>query len=222
VAGACLLAGLACQQTHSGPSSADQEKLVAFQAKREARAKELKAMDVARLAATLETESQNGKEWFNSMAYAELVSRAKEASPELTAALKKEDRSSLSGLIALRTIDPERYRGLPSLFRTNVLMDAFKNSKYFNVWGIPTRYWTDAAKALMEEGSSAEKPLKELLRDTRAAPVWGSEGVMVYQQYHFRVCDYAWALLAGIKNTPLEMPESPEARDKLIERAAGK
>jgi len=73
-----------------------------------------------------------------------------------------------------------------------------------------------------EEGSVAEKPLKALLHDRRPAPVWGSEGVMVYQQYHFRVCDYAWALLSGIKKTPLEISESPEARDKLIEAAARK
>ncbi len=157
------------------------------------------------------------------MAYAEVVSRGRDASPGLTAVLKKkEDRSSFSGLMALRKIDPEGYHALPSTFRTNVLIDALKNSRYFNAWGIPTSYWTDAANALMEEGSVAEKPLKALLHDRRPAPVWGSEGVMVYQQYHFRVCDYAWALLSGIKKTPLEISESPEARDKLIEGAARK
>jgi hypothetical protein len=214
--GACVAIGLACQRNHSGLSNSDQQRMEEFRAKRESRTRELKAMDVRQLAAVLETESENGREWFNSMAYVELTSRGKEASPALVSVLKKEDRSSFSGMMALRKIDPESYHALSSSFRTHVFIDAFKSSKYFNAWGIPTLYWTDASKALIEEGAPAEVALKELLRDTRPAPVWGSEGVMVSQQYHFRVCDYAWALLAEMKKSPLQIPENPEERDKLI------
>jgi hypothetical protein len=60
-------------------------------------------------------------------------------------------------------------------------------------------YWEDAAKALIEEDAAAQKPLSALLGDKRDAPVWGSEEVREYQEYHYRVCGYAWDLLNRIQ-----------------------
>jgi len=192
------------------------KQLQEFQATREARAKELKAMDVPGLASELEKESQRGLEPFNSMAYAETVSRGGQAASALAPLLTKPDRSSFLGLLALRKLDATRYRSLAPDFRAAVLLNAFETSTYFNAWGIPTVYWTDAAKAMIDEGAAVQPGLARLLRDTRPAPVWGSEGVMVNQQYHFRVADYAWTLLNEIRNQRVEIPQNPQERDKLI------
>jgi hypothetical protein len=185
------------------------------QKKRDARTQALKSMDVAHLAVELETDSKKGVEPFNSLAFAEMISRGKDAAGALAPAITKPDRASLLGLLALRRIGPDNYRQLSPDLRVNILINALKSSEYFNTWGMPHLSWEEGAKAIIEEGRAADKPLQALLTDKRPAPVWGSEGYLEYQKYRYRVCDYAWALRNEINGQKIQIPEDPAARDRL-------
>ena len=59
--------------------------------------------------------------------------------------------------------------------------------------------------------------LKPLLEDKHPAPVWGSEEVLEYQKYQYRVCDYTMALINAITQRKIEIPTDPGARDKIID-----
>ena len=86
--------------------------------------------------------------------------------------------------------------------------------------GLHHLYWEEPAKAIIAEGQAAIGPLKALLGDQRAAPMWGSEEAAEYEAYRYRVCDYAWALLVSIRGEKLAVPTDPSARDKLISEMA--
>ena len=73
-----------------------------------------------------------------------------------------------------------------------------------------------AGKAFIELGEAAAGPLKSLLKDDRAAPLWGSEETAEFEKYKYRVKDYAWALLLGAEKKKVEIPTDPAARDRLI------
>jgi hypothetical protein len=210
----CLLTSGCGRSTLRGDARV--KKLQELQAKRQATAARLKQMDVNQLAAELESDSRKGVEPFNSMSFSELLSRRQAAVQDLQRLITKPDRSSLLALLALRKLDESSYKSLSPSFRVMVLVDALKKSTYFNTWGIPTDYWNDAARAIIAEGSPAVTALVPLLRDTRPALIWGSEGAVASRQYHFRVCDYAWALVNETANRKITMPENPETRDELI------
>jgi hypothetical protein len=211
-----------CQQRSGGSNSpAVTEKLKelnSLQEKRMTYEKQLKGMTVTQLSAEISSDSEKGREQFNSAAYRETVSRGKQAAGEIKAQLKRADRSSLLGLLAVRQLDAEQYRSLAPTFRVSVLIDALKTSKYFNVWGVPGLYWEDAAKAIIDESEAAAPSLVALLRDTRPAPLFGSEGAAINQQYHYRVRDYAWALLNEGRHKKVEIPTDPKDRDRLIDQ----
>lgn len=203
-------------------SAADTEhaqKLQELQTKRENYEKKIKAMDVSQLAEALDSDSRKGREPFNSTAYRETVSRGNAAAAELKPLLKEANPSSLLGLLALRQLSLEQYKSLDTSFRVKVLVDSLAGSKYFNTWGVPSSYWTDAAQAIVDEGNAAVEPLRLLLRDTRPAPVFGSEGAQANAQFHYRVCDYALALLKQIERDTTSLPADPAARDRLIDQA---
>jgi len=187
-----------------------------LQSKREGRARQLKAMDVAQLARELEADSAKGREPFNSSSYREMVSRGQPGAAVLKPLLTRADRSSLLGLLALRATDQKQYQALAPQFRVDVLIDDLKNSKSFNAWGIPHMYWEDAAKTVIAEGPPVVPSLVPLLRDQRDAPLWGSKEVRIQRKYKYRVCDYAWALLNEIGHKKVEIPIDPAERDKLI------
>ena len=212
-----------CRPTPSTSGDAkvarDQKELATIDSKRQARAQELKAMDVRRLAQELSADSRKGVEPFNSMAYRELVSRGEPVAAELKATLSTADASSLLSLLALRSTSPAQYKAVEEGFRIKVLTEALKNAKLFNTWGIPHVFWEDAAKALIAEGKATEGPLLALLDDKREARLWGSEGAVEQQRYRYRVCDYAWALLSEVRGERISIPEDPAARDRLIEGA---
>jgi hypothetical protein len=193
------------------------EVMTAAQQKRDEREKKLRAMDIPQLAGELVQESQKGREPFNSMAFAELISRGENGAATLSSLLTKPEGGSLLGLLALKQMNRTRYTELQQGFRINILVEALKGAKFFNAWGLPHVRWEAAATALIEEGAAAERPLFSLLEDKRAAPVWGSEDFAEYQRYKYRVCDYAWGILREITKTVGAIPESPEERDRLIE-----
>jgi hypothetical protein len=220
--GVCVLM-LACGQKPATSQKAaiagQQEELVALEAKRQARMKELKGMDVPRLVEQLSADSTRGVEPFNSMAYREIVSRGASAAAPLKAALSAPSTSSLLALLALRRISPADYKGLEPALRSQILLGSLRTSKFFNSWGLPHVAWEEAGKALIEEGRGVESALVGLLDDKREARVWGSEGATEALKYRYRVCDYAWALLNEIRGKPVPIPEDPAERDKLIEAA---
>jgi hypothetical protein len=204
-------------------SAADGEhsqKLQELETKRLNYEKQLKGMDINQLAATLVSDSRKGREPFNSTAYREAVARGGTAAAGLKPLLKDANSSSLLGLLALRQMSLAQYKSLDTAFRVSVLVGALGSSKYFNTWGVPNSYWTDAAQAIVEEGDAAVEPLTGLLRDTRPAPVFGSEGTAANAQFHYRVCDYALALLKEIRHDNTPLPVEPTARDSLIEQVA--
>jgi hypothetical protein len=201
-------------------SPADNEhsqRLQELQDKRETYEKKIKTMSVSQLADILVSDSNKGRASFNSTAYRETVSRGQEAAVELKPLLKQANSSSLLGLLALRQLSPQQYKSVDTSFRVTVLVDSLANSKYFNTWGIPGAYWTDAAQAIIEEGNAAVESLNRLLRDTRPAPVFGSEGAAANSEFHYRVCDYALALLNQIKGDSTPLPPDPAARDRMID-----
>jgi len=185
------------------------------QQKRDAHIQQLKAMDVPHLAQQLSVESQKGREPFNSATFTEMVSRGRDGATALAPLIMQPDRSSLLSLLALRKMSPEQYKQLKPELRVSILTNSLKTQQYFNTFGTPNDHWEDAAKAIIEEGRAAEKPLFAMLNDHRDAPVWGSELFMEYKRYKYRVSDYAWALLNEIRGQKIQIPEDPAARDRL-------
>ena len=57
----------------------------------------------------------------------------------------------------------------------------------------------------------------------RDAPMWGSEEVVEYELYRYRVCDYAWALLTEIRTDARKdvISRSPKDHDLLIQEMLG-
>jgi outer membrane murein-binding lipoprotein Lpp len=209
-----LAAGCEHPKTNAAVSSSSDltAKLNALDAKRQNYESSLKAMNTVRLAQELSSDSQKGKEPFNSAAYREAISRGQAQAAELKSQLAQADRTSLLALLTLRKIDPNLYHSLDPTFRVNVLVDALKNSKFFNTWGIPNLFWEDASKAILDEGQAATVPLESLLSDKRPAVNWGPAGAAIGKHYRYRVCDYAWALL----HPESKIPTDPAERDHQI------
>jgi hypothetical protein len=212
---AIALLAVSCTDGNSGLDDKTQQ-LNELAEKREAREKELESMTVAQLVNELQKDADRGTEPFNSMPYSELVSRGDRAASELHSLLRQADRSDFLSLLALRQMDSTLYLKLDPLFRVGVLVNALKMSEFFNAWGLPHLYWEDAAQAIIDEGRAAEDELKQLLDDQRPAPMWGSDEVIEYRMYSYRVRDYAWALLKEIRGEELDIPTDPKIRDELI------
>jgi len=216
-----ILGAQSCAGRTPNPSQKESPEIVSrrtvleqAQRKRESRIAELKAMDVVALSKELAVDSEAGREPFNSMAFAEMVSRGETGAPALAKAVAGGGRSSLLALLALRQVSRTAYSELTPAVRVQILIDALRTSKYFNTWGLPHLRWEDAARALIEEGPAAQGALRELLTDKRDAPVWGGEDFAEYQRYRYRVCDYAWALLNEITGRKVVISEDPAARDR--------
>jgi len=177
--------------------------------------------------ALLEKLMEQGKaqrEPFNSPAYRELKDRRDVDSKTLVTLVKENNNSSgLLPLLLLRKLDEKSYLGLPSELRAKILTNALERSKYFNVWGLPNFYLEDASRAMIETGKSAVPALKRILSDMRPAPVFGSQEAMVYQQYKYRLCDYALFFLEQIAGKrDFRMPVSPAERDVVIKEMSTK
>jgi hypothetical protein len=179
----------------------------------------LKSMNTIELHEQLKKESLNHMEPFNSMALKEIISRGKNSFDELSPQIES-NRSSLLSLMALKEIDIIKYKQLSDTLKVAVLIDALKNAKTFNTFGLPHVRWEAAAKAIIELGDANRAGLIELLKDRRAAPVWGSEDYQEYVYYQYRVCDYAYALLTS-KGQPSVLPQKQEERDRLIQNTLG-
>lgn len=190
--------------------------LLDAQKKRDEFQTKLRSMDKAQLAAVLVSDSERGLEPFNSLAFAEAVSRGEAAAAGLAESIKRDDRSSLLPLLAVRKTSAIAYSSIDPARRVAILVDSLRTSKSFNTWGLPHVRWEYAALSLIGEGTPAEKPLSALLEDKRPAPVWGGEDYLEYARYKYRVCDYAWAMLAATRKQQIDLSADPAVRDRQI------
>jgi hypothetical protein len=179
-------------------------------------ARKLKLMDASQLVVALTSESERGLEPFNSMAFAEAVSRGEAMAPALAQSITRSDRSSLLTLLAVRKASPTTYNSVDPARRVAILVESLRTSKHFNTWGLPHVKWEYAAESLIEEGTAADKPLSALLDDRRDAPVWGGEDYREYARYKYRVCDYALAMLTQIRKRQIDLSPDPAVRDRQI------
>ena len=177
-----------------------------------------KEMDNATLVKKLAEQSVLKREPFNSLAYRELKTRTDVNSESLLALIREQKNSdALLPLLLLRGLDQRTYAQLPADLRANVLTDALQQSKNFNTWGLPHLYLEEASKAMLECDASAFPALKQMLSETRPAPVFGGKESMEYLRYKYRLCDYALFFLKKLQgDTNFVMPLSVEARDSLI------
>ena len=188
------------------------------QATRLAYVQKLKEMNNEQLAQQLEKESDRGLEPFNSLAFAESVRRGQEFAETLAQSIKDNTKTSFLSLLALNKIDVNSYNRVDPRLRTAILLDALKNSKLYNAFGLPHVRIEFAGESIIKEGKNIRKGLMELLSDTKPAPVWGSEDYTEYLNYQYRVCDYALFFLKKIDgDEKFVMPQSPEERDRIIE-----
>jgi len=188
---------------------------------RNTRTRELERMNAPQLAAELTRESLEGIAPFNSFAYKAVVKKPDLAIP-LARLLTAPEQSSFLGLLALREINRTEYQKLSAAFRVSVLVDALKHTKYFNAWGLPNLRWHEAAEALIAEKDAARPALVPLLQTTgsRNAPVLGLKSHDVYEEYQYRVSDYALALLNDINRERKILPVERILRDRLINELA--
>ena len=185
---------------------------------RTARATEesFRRMSVPDLIAALEQAALRGREPFNAPAFREITKRNDAAAP-LAAAIKDSTQKEYFKLMALKALSADSYARIPAEQGAAILTDALAKSETFNQWGIPAHYWESSARAIIEYGPAATPRLERLLDDKRPAPMWGSEEVAIYEQFQFRVCDYALALLYSINRGDLApLRAAPQARDSLI------
>ena len=182
------------------------------------------AMDNPALLNKLVEQSAAQKEPFNSLAYRELKTRTNVDSNSLVALVKQNTNATgLLPLLLLRKLDNKSYVALPVEMRAKILTDALQSSKNFNTWGLPHLYLEDASNAMIEAGRSTVPALTRMLSETRPAPVFGSQEYMEYEQYKYRLCDYALFFLEKIQgNADFRMPLSVEERDSLIRKMSAK
>ena len=220
------VAGCAGKADSSGPLTNEQntaKSRLESQMEQAARTKQTyHAMNNTELLQKLIEQSKARREPFNSPAYRELKER-RDIDAKALVAMVKENNSAggLLPLLLLRNVDDKSYLEVPGKLRAKILTDALQTSKYFNAWGLPNFYLEDASRALIETGKDASPELRRLLSDTRPAPVFGSQEYMVYQQYKYRVCDYALFFLEQIAGKQeFRLPVSPTERDAAIGQMA--
>lgn len=220
---ACSLGCAACNMFRVAPAEQrEQERqFLAQQATfdRQARATEERFanMTVPQLLGELEQDAAKGREPFNAPAFREIVKRKDAAQALFTSIAGGMSQREYFKLMALKRLGSDLYAKVPARQGAAILTDALARSETFNAWGIPNNYWETSARAIIEYGAESVPYLERLLDDTRPAPVWGSEEAMIYQQYQFRVRDYAFALLNEIApRQKIVLPVAPAERDSLI------
>lgn len=177
-----------------------------------------RAMDNPTLLKRLAEQSAKKKEPFNSLAFRELQGRKDVSSESLASMIKeKGDADALLPLLLLRRLDANAYRDVSVDLKVAILTDALRTSRTFNTWGLPNFYVEEASNALIECGRSAYPALKQMLSDTRPAPVFGSKMHMEYLRHRYRLCDYALFLIERIQGkSDFRMPPAVAERDSLI------
>jgi hypothetical protein len=186
-------------------------------AMRTAYLQELSEMNNEQLAQQLLEESDRGLEPFNSLAYKETIERGSKIAELLVRSVKDTTRTSLLSLLALNEIDRKMYDKVGVNIRVAILLDALRNSKLYNAFGLPHVRIEFAGETIIKEGENIRKGLMGLLSDTKPAPVWGSEDYGEYLNYKYRVCDYALFFLKKIDgDEEFTISQTQEGRDTMI------
>lgn len=138
----------------------------------------------------------------------------------------------LSALISDTGIDPEtrflaaellarKQPGLASAEAANlaqVYVEALRNTKIANIWGMPGELDGPAGQHLVAIGIEAANRLVLLLEDTRQVAYSGSEEATVGNSYKYRVKDFAAFFIHRILGLPYNLRKTPSDRDAEIER----
>jgi len=119
---------------------------------RSAYLQELKTMNNEQLARQMEKESDRGLEPFNSLAYKEALKRGPSFAENLVQMIKDSTKISLLNLLALNKIEINYYNKVKPSTRTAILLDALKNSKLYNAFGLPHIRIEFAGKVIIQEG----------------------------------------------------------------------
>ena len=205
----------ACDKPSTPAQNKVQEEQESLNRKVAAKEESYKKKTVAELISEMESVALKGKEPFNSLAFREAI-RRREGAEQIFQSIQSKDQKEYFKLMALRQIGPELFKRLGCEVSAPVLTAALQKSVVFNAWGLPHLYWESSARALIECGPAAIPFLTPLLQDKRPAPVWGSEEALESEKYHYRVCDYAYALISEINNQKWTPPVRPEERDQAI------
>jgi hypothetical protein len=99
-----------------------------------------------------------------------------------------------------------------------VYVDALRNSKLANIWGMPGELDGEAGRHLVATGTDAVDQLIPLLDDTRQVMYSGSEEATVGNSYRYRVKDFAAFFIQRILGLPYTVGKTPSERDVEIER----
>src|SRR2546423_981912 len=213
LAGMVLLT--ACNKRSTPAQDKVHEEQESLNRKVAAKEESYKKKSLAELISEMESVAQKGKEPFNSLAFREVL-RRREGAEQIFQSIQSREQKEYFKLMALRQISPELFKRLGCEISCPVLTAALQKSVVFNAWGLPHLYWESSAKAIIECGPVAIPFLKPLLQDKRPAPVWGSEEALESEKYHYRVCDYAFALISEINNQKWTPSVRVEERDKAI------
>jgi hypothetical protein len=194
-----------------------QNQIDTIQLRAEAVARAIGTMTQDSLLLRLHEDSRSGREPFNSPAYRELIKRKDIDIDKLLNSVNTYDRGSILNLLALRTLNRQKYQQVADSQKIAILADALAQSKTFNMWGLPNLKMEAAAHAFIECGEKAVASLKPLLSDCRPATIWGDEEYQIYKQFRLRLCDYALTLIKRIREKEFNFPAAPEERDRLIQ-----
>lgn len=213
LAGMVLLT--ACGKRSTPAQNKVQEEQESLNRKVAAKEESYKKKSVADLISEMESVALKGKEPFNSLAFREAV-RRRDGAEQIFQSIQSKEQKEYFKLTALRQVSPELFKRLGCEVSSPVLAAALQKSVSFNAWGLPHLYWESSARAIIDCGPAAIPFLKPLLQDKRPAPVWGSEEALESEKYHYRVCDYAYALISEINNQKWTPSVRPEERDQTI------
>lgn len=129
------------------------------------------------------------------------------------------DATSYHLLLSLRRNAPEAYKEVPPETRTAVIADALRtqgNLNDFGHLGPGGGYDGPAARALVEIGEPAIKPLLALLSDARPAPLMGSEEATLSSDHGYRRSDFAFRYLSLLLGREPKFAPTPAERDPAI------
>ncbi len=209
---------MVAQEDQAARKSKHLKDLEALQQKRDSTLEAIGRMGLSELVAQMNKDSRN-REHFNSPAYREVVHRRRGQGQALFDIIGQMKDVAYIPLMALRRIDMEVYLKTDSELRLKALIEAFRQTKMYNRWGVPHLYWQAPAKSMIELGKVAEDSLKLFLKDTSQADIFGYEEELEVQAYNYRKCDYALAMILASRGQGVkDLPQRPSERDRIIEQ----
>ncbi len=173
-------------------------------------------MSLAELASQLEQDAAQSVPPFGAESIRIAERGGQAAVPLLLEHIASRKATAFLALEALRLTDETAYAALPRRQRAEIYLNALRESRSFNTWGLPNLQLTDTAKALIGIQQDAVPGLTLLLSDKRSALLEGSKDGTTAVLYGNRVCDYAWVFLMQIKNRTYTYFQDSAERDKAI------